>query len=92
MVLDTVVVLGQLNMFKLKDFVHYYVVIHATYIYILNKSLWRKKAKTNECSGVYLRFVIGSVSDFRRQSQENFKDAKGVIINRKSQKNRQQNG
>jgi len=39
MVLDTVVVLGQLNMFKLKDFVHYYVVIHATYIYILNKSL-----------------------------------------------------
>ena len=39
---------------------------------------------------MYLRFVIGSVSDFRRQSQENFEDAKGVIRNCKSKKNRQQ--
>jgi hypothetical protein len=39
---------------------------------------------------VYLCFVIGSVSDFRRQSLENFEDAKGVIRNRKSKKNRQQ--
>jgi hypothetical protein len=41
---------------------------------------------------VYLCFVIGSVSDFRRQSLENFEDAKGVIRNRKSKKNSQHNG
>ena len=72
MVLDTVVVLGQLNMFKLKDFVHYYVVIHAIYIYIywINHYEEKKQKQMNvaECTYVLLLEALAISEDNLRKT------------------------